>query len=52
MQKSEALIEATTRRDIARLGFDAAISSKARREAAEELEFWTNKVAFLSEAAR
>jgi hypothetical protein len=42
------LTEAETGYADARRRVDAARTKKARREAAEDVEFWGNKVAFLS----
>jgi hypothetical protein len=47
---STILTEATAQRDAARLAFNTAKTNKASREAAEELEFWMGKVAFLGQS--
>jgi hypothetical protein len=47
MTSTEKFNEATSQRDAARIAFQAATTNRARRDAAEELEFWTSKVAML-----
>lgn len=46
--RTQALAEATREAAAARARWEAAKPGKAKRTAAEELEFWTNKKAFLS----
>jgi hypothetical protein len=49
MSNTAALTEATTKSTEARSRFDAQPTwNKAKRDAAEDLEFWSNKVAFLA----
>lgn len=50
MTTNTAAAEAITARDIARIAFQTATTKKASNEAAEELEFWVGKVAFLTAA--
>jgi hypothetical protein len=47
MSTTQQLTEAKAHRDAARSAYNAAATKKASREAAEELEFWIGKVAFL-----
>lgn len=44
MTTTQQLAEATANRDAARIAFQTATTSKARREADEELNFWMGKV--------
>lgn len=39
--------EAIANRDAARIAYNTAKTNRARREAAEELDFWVGKVAML-----
>jgi hypothetical protein len=48
MSNAAALTEAKTNAATAKSAWENAKSAKARRNAAEELEFWTNKVAMLN----
>lgn len=48
MSKHDQLAEAIANRDAARQRYDACPTrNKMKRDAAEDLEFWGNKVAFL-----
>lgn len=48
MTKTEQLTEATAKRDEARTRYEACKTWNAtKQDAADELEFWSNKVAFL-----
>lgn len=44
------LTEALRNAKTARAAFESARTLKSRREAAEDLEFWTNRTAFLTNA--
>ena len=44
---TQQLAEASAAVDAARHAYETARTQKARRDAAEDLEFWTNKRAFL-----
>lgn len=48
--RAEQLEAATKEADAARFAYETARTKKAKREAAEDLEFWTNKTAFLTHA--
>lgn len=49
METAAALTEATNKSTEARSRFDALPTwNKAKRDAAEDLEFWSNKVAYLT----
>lgn len=48
MTRTEQLTEARSNQTAARLAFETAATKTARRNAAEQLEFWGNKVAFLA----
>ncbi len=49
MTRTEQLTEATTKRDEARTRLDGmTVWNTAKRDAAEDLEFWSNKVAFVT----
>jgi hypothetical protein len=48
--RTEQLTEATAKVAEARHAYEIARTAKARREAAEDLEFWSNRTAFLSHA--
>lgn len=52
MTFTEQLIEATAKRDAARIALDSAKTRTARRDAGEDLEFWMGKVAYLQAAVR
>ena len=45
---TDQIAEATAAVDAARQAFETASTQKARRDAAEDLEFWTSKRAFLT----
>ena len=45
---TQQLAEASAAVDAARLAYETARTQKAHRDAAEDLEFWTNKRAFLT----
>jgi len=48
MTRTALLAEAISHRDAARKAMEARTTwNQAKRDAAEELEFWSNKVAFL-----
>lgn len=52
MTRTQQLIEATAKRDEARRTLDAMPTwNTAKRDAAEELDFWVGKVAALSAGA-
>jgi hypothetical protein len=46
--RNEELAKARTEEKAARDRYQTAKTTKARRQAAEELEFWSNKTAFLA----
>ena len=49
MTNTEQLIEATAKRDEARRTYESMTTwGKAKRDAAEDLEFWVSKVDFLA----
>lgn len=49
MTRTQQLTEATSKRDKARSLYEAFPTfNKAKRDAAEDLEFWTGKVALLA----
>jgi hypothetical protein len=50
MTNTEQYTEARRNADAARITFNTAKTNKARRDAAEDLEFWTSKAAYLGAA--
>lgn len=48
--RTEKLAEAEASYQVARAAWEGATTKKARREVAETLEFWGNKVAYLYHA--
>jgi len=48
MNTTQQLAEATANRDAARIRYNEATTAKARRDAAEDLDWWIGKVAFLN----
>ena len=48
MTRTQQLTEATANRDAARQAMESAKTKAARRNAAEDLDFWQGKVAMLS----
>lgn len=48
--RTEQITEAQAEVDKARHDFETARTSKARLEAAERLDFWTSKTAYLTHA--
>ena len=50
--QARALAEATEKATAARIALDKASTRRSRRDAAEDLEFWTNRKAFLTGSSR